>query len=164
VNARFPFSFLFCTFTPATLVGVNVADDYACASLLARSSALVAGSTHRHCAASQVEEDGPECVLRFLMVNGESFRMSFASKLSVREVKQSVIDQKPSELIEFLQASSPSSPPPSRVEEIRILHLGKFLDDAKILNGKRGVPTHSCARLPSTAQCFTCLTGVGVAF
>jgi hypothetical protein len=69
------------------------------------------------------------------MVNGESFRMSFSRLFSVREVKQSVIDQKPNELIEFLQSSSPSSPPPSRVEEIRILHLGKFLDDSKILKG-----------------------------
>jgi hypothetical protein len=139
-----------CPF-PVLICIVHLHACYACVSLLAHSSALVAGLTHRHCAAFQAEEDGAECVLRFLMVNGESFRMSFASKLSVREVKQSIIDQKPKELIEFLQASSPSSPPPSRVEEIRILHLGKFLDDAKILKGKSGDLTHSFARIPSAA-------------
>lgn len=77
-----------------------------------------------------------ECDLRFLMVNGKSFNMCFPKGSSVREVKQALIDKKPVELIDFLQNSSPSSPPPSKTEELRILHLGKFLEDSMTLQGK----------------------------
>lgn len=91
----------------------------------------------------QGEAAAGECDLRFLMVNGESFRMCFPKDSSVREVKQALIDKKPSELISFLQNSSPSSPPPSRVDELRILHLGKFLEDSKTLQGKLG----ACLRI-----------------
>jgi hypothetical protein len=83
--------------------------------------------------------------------------MSFSQVFSVRDVKQSVIDQKPRELIDFLQTSSPSSPPPSRVEEIRILHLGKFLDDSKILKGTPRYPLLiTVFSIPELIQSFLC--------
>lgn len=40
------------------------------------------------------------------------------------------------ELVDFLKDSTPPVTVwPSRIDEIRILHLGKFLDDAKTLKG-----------------------------
>lgn len=80
-----------------------------------------------------------ECDLRFLMVNGESFKLRFPQTATICDVKQELIDKKPSELIDFLQVSAPGSPPPAKTEELRILHLGKFLEDAKTLQGKPAV-------------------------
>lgn len=68
------------------------------------------------------------------MVNGESFRLVLPAAASVYQVKQRVIETRPKELVEFLRSSTPSvSSGPTKEEEIRILHLGKFLDDAKTL-------------------------------
>lgn len=39
--------------------------------------------------------DESQCELRFLMVNGESFRMVVPASSSVQEVKQKVIDERP---------------------------------------------------------------------
>lgn len=77
-----------------------------------------------------------ECDLRFLMVNGGSFNMRFPQTATICDVKQELIDKKPSELMDFLQISVPGSAPPTKTEELRILHLGKFLEDAKTLQGK----------------------------
>ncbi len=82
------------------------------------------------------EAPAGECELRFLMVNSNSFHLRFPEATTIREVKQALIDRKPPELMDFLQNSSPSSPPPSKTEELRILHLGRFLEDAKTLEGK----------------------------
>jgi Ubiquitin-2 like Rad60 SUMO-like len=82
------------------------------------------------------EASAGECELRFLMVNGESFHLRFPQASTIRDVKQALVDRKPAELIDFIQSSSPGSPPPSKTEELRILHLGKFLEDAKSLQGK----------------------------
>jgi Ubiquitin-2 like Rad60 SUMO-like len=71
------------------------------------------------------------------MVNGESFNLRFPQTATIRDVKQELIDKKPAELLNFLQISSPGSPPPAKTEELRILHLGKFLEDGKTLQGKR---------------------------
>lgn len=76
------------------------------------------------------------CNLRFLMVNGGSFNMRFPQTATIFDVKQELIDKKPSELMDFLQISAPGSAPPTKTEELRILHLGKFLEDAKTLQGK----------------------------
>lgn len=76
-----------------------------------------------------------ESLMRFLLINGESFEMRFPQSATIREVKQKVIDDKPSELTKFWQQSTPSGPAPIRTDDIRILHLGKFLEDSKTLQG-----------------------------
>lgn len=70
------------------------------------------------------------------MVDGESFHMCFPQNTTIRNVKQALVDKKPAELITFLQSSAPSSPPPTKTDELRILHLGKFLEDSTTLQGK----------------------------
>jgi Ubiquitin-2 like Rad60 SUMO-like len=87
--------------------------------------------------------DSGECELRFLIVNGESFRLRFPADASVRDVKQGIINARPVELVSFLSTTSTGGTgtqaagmlPPSRVDEVRILHLGKFLEDDKLLSG-----------------------------
>lgn len=64
--------------------------------------------------------------------------MRFPQTATICDVKQELIDKKPRELIDFLQMSVPGSAPPAKTEELRILHLGKFLEDAKTLQGKHG--------------------------
>lgn len=97
-----------------------------------------------------------ECDLRFLMVNGGSFNMRFPPTATISDVKQALIDTKPRELIEYLQISVPGSAPPTKTEELRILHLGKFLEDAKTLqecqmqDGPGNVTTvHISCRVPT---------------
>lgn len=74
--------------------------------------------------------------MRFLLINGESFQFCFPQSTMIREVKQKLVDEKPSELLKFLQQTSPGSSVPTRTDEIRLLHLGRFLDDSKSLQGK----------------------------
>lgn len=78
--------------------------------------------------------DDAQCTLRFLMVNGESFKLTQSINSTVEDLKRKIIEEKPEELIKFLQSSTPSfQSGPSKEDELRILHLGKFLDDTKYL-------------------------------
>lgn len=69
------------------------------------------------------------------MVNGEAFHDTFPCSALVSDVKQAVVNKKPKELVEFLSSSLPPAQPPTKVDDLRILHLGKFLEDGKSLEG-----------------------------
>ncbi|CAN8077000.1 unnamed protein product [Agarophyton chilense] len=73
------------------------------------------------------------CDIRFLMVNGTSFRLSIPASSSILNVKNAVIQQRPKELADFLKETSPGVNSSTKVDDIRVLHLGKFLDDVKTL-------------------------------
>mmetsp|Transcript_10350 Transcript_10350/g.20873 ORF Transcript_10350/g.20873 Transcript_10350/m.20873 type:complete len:132 (-) Transcript_10350:1413-1808(-) len=76
--------------------------------------------------------DGQEFHLRFLLINGGEFRMDFPCDSLVRDVKQAILDARPRELVEVQEKQA--QPFPSRVEELRIVHLGRFLGDSKSLD------------------------------
>ncbi|KAJ8907056.1 hypothetical protein NDN08_003539 [Rhodosorus marinus] len=82
-------------------------------------------------AAVESADDGSECFLRFLLVNGNDFRMEFPSRTSIRGVKNSIIKSKPQELVDL--AEKTHSPALEKIDDIRILYLGKFLEDYKTL-------------------------------
>ena len=109
------------------------------------------------------------------MVSGASFRLVLPATSTIRDAKQRVISEQPKgtyttashsitltreELLDFLTKSPPGGvPPPSKVEEIRLLHLGKLLEDAKTLRdcgfheGAGAATTvHISCRVPSTAM------------
>lgn len=64
---------------------------------------------------------------------------------------------RPAELLDFVKKSPPGgAPPPAKVEEIRLVNLGKLLDDTKTLkeynfaSGPGNVTTvHISCRVPS---------------
>mmetsp|Transcript_25417 Transcript_25417/g.100347 ORF Transcript_25417/g.100347 Transcript_25417/m.100347 type:complete len:110 (+) Transcript_25417:264-593(+) len=96
-------------------------------------------------AAVESADDGSECFLRFLLVNGNDFRMEFPARTSIRGVKNAIIKSKPQELVDL--AEKTHSPALEKIDDIRILYLGKFLEDYKTLEGKillNSERPHSC--------------------
>ncbi|PXF49100.1 Membrane-anchored ubiquitin-fold protein 1 [Gracilariopsis chorda] len=74
------------------------------------------------------------CDIRFLMVNGTSFRLTVPASSTIHDVKDAVIQHRPKELADFLKDTNPNAAAtPTKVDDIRVLHLGKFLDDVKTL-------------------------------
>ncbi|OSX68833.1 hypothetical protein BU14_2192s0001 [Porphyra umbilicalis] len=71
------------------------------------------------------------CTLRFLLANSTEFRISAPPETTIRDIKTQIITQHPPQVSDFLRASQ--LPPVVSTEEMRILHLGKFLDDPRKL-------------------------------
>lgn len=76
-----------------------------------------------------------ECNLRFLMVTGANFTFRAMSDVTIGQLKRRIIDDRPKEMVDsLLKAPAPQTPFPSKMEEIRLVHGGRFLDDPKTLN------------------------------
>ncbi|GAB0494617.1 hypothetical protein MMPV_005911 [Pyropia vietnamensis] len=72
------------------------------------------------------------CTLRCLLANSTEFRMSVPPETSVRDVKTQILTQQPPQVADFLRASH--LPTVVSPDEMRLLHLGKFLDDSRKLS------------------------------
>uniref|UniRef100_A0A7S1ERV6 Ubiquitin-like domain-containing protein n=1 Tax=Timspurckia oligopyrenoides TaxID=708627 RepID=A0A7S1ERV6_9RHOD len=94
------------------------------------SSPNVARATEEH-PVKQTQENMQSCKIRFLLPNDTSFTRDFEPQFTIARVKQSLLDDKPPELVEQLENSSQVYP--SSVTELRILLLGRFLEDSKTL-------------------------------
>lgn len=75
------------------------------------------------------------CTLRCLLANSTEFRLSAPPETSVRDVKSQILTQQPPQVADFLRASH--LPAVVSPDEMRLLHLGKFLDDSRKLAGTR---------------------------
>lgn len=72
------------------------------------------------------------CTLRCLLANSTEFRMSAPPETTVRDVKTQILTQQPPQVADFLRASH--LPAVVSPDEMRLLHLGKFLDDSRKLS------------------------------
>uniref|UniRef100_A0A7S1TM55 UBL3-like ubiquitin domain-containing protein n=2 Tax=Erythrolobus australicus TaxID=1077150 RepID=A0A7S1TM55_9RHOD len=84
-------------------------------------------------AAQEAAGDGgrAQCEVRFQLQNETAFQRSYPAAALVSEVKQSLVDDPPLELVGYLETVSQKYP--TQVDQIRFLMLGKFLEDSHSL-------------------------------
>eukprot|EP00188_Purpureofilum_apyrenoidigerum_P002385 Plantae.Rhodophyta-Purpureofilum_apyrenoidigerum.ctg24769.p1 GENE.Plantae.Rhodophyta-Purpureofilum_apyrenoidigerum.ctg24769~~Plantae.Rhodophyta-Purpureofilum_apyrenoidigerum.ctg24769.p1 ORF type:complete len:155 (-),score=28.13 Plantae.Rhodophyta-Purpureofilum_apyrenoidigerum.ctg24769:200-619(-) len=96
-------------------------------------SAVESGeATEMETTMAQASEEDGDCHIRFLLVNGKEFRMEFPANTAVKAVKSAIVKSRPQALLD--SATETDNPAPEKTDDVRILYLGRFLEDGKTLD------------------------------